>query len=237
MKFLRKIQPAALYWFLAALLAAAGARASRHAEPATTLRALYGLAPPAAIAAAKTAVLFVDFQREYVAGRLPLPTGRAAIERARSLVDWAHRSGVLVVLVQQVASHRESPVFAANAENTEFVPELAPTPGDLVLQKSLGGAFSRTKLDAELRSRGIDTLIVAGLMTHLAVQATASDGMVLGYRVIVAADATATRALPGVHGQAGVDAALLERAALDAMADRVADVMLVREVTTLRVER
>jgi len=48
------------------------------------------------------------------------------------------------------------------------------------------------------------------------------------YHVVVAADATATRALPGTAGGAhdGVGAAELQQAALATMADRVADVML-----------
>jgi nicotinamidase-related amidase len=66
-------------------------------------------------------------------------------------------------------------------------------------------------------------------MTHLAVLTTASDAGILGYHFVVAADATATRALPGTAGQqhdgASVDAAELQRVALATMADRVADVM------------
>jgi nicotinamidase-related amidase len=95
---------------------------------------------------------------------------------------------------------------------------------------------SRTA-DAELRARGIDTLIVGGLMTHLAVLITATDAAMLDYRVIVASDATATRALPGAGGEAGVDAQTAQRAALDIMADRVADVMRARAILALPVAR
>jgi isochorismate hydrolase len=73
-------------------------------------------------------------------------------------------------------------------------------------------------------------------MTHLAVNTTASDAVVLGYRVIVAADAAATRALPGAAGHAGVDASTLHRVALAIMADRVADVMPTDSVLKLPVE-
>lgn len=106
-----------------------------------------------------------------------------------------------------------------------------------MLQKSLVGAFSRTSLDADLRGRGIDTLIVAGFMTHLAVLSTASDAAVLGYHVLVAADATATRALPGAAGQGSIDATALQRAALAMLADRVADVLLVHDLVALPVTR
>ena len=74
-------------------------------------------------------------------------------------------------------------------------------------------------------------------MTHLAVLSTASDATVLGYRVVVAADATATRALPGAGGEDGVDPAALQRAALAAMADRVADVMPGRAIMALPINR
>ena len=223
--------------FLIAALLGAGAVAVGRAEQPTTLRALYGLKPPDTLLAAKTAVVLVDFQREFVSGHLPLPGASAAITRARGLTDWAHREGVLVVSVQQVATKPGALLFAVGAEPTALVPELEPAVGDLVVRKTLGGAFSRTDLDAELRARGIDTLIVCGFMTHLAVQMTANDALVLGYRVLVAGDATATRALPPARGETAVDAGLLQRAALDAMADRVADVMLVRDVVALPVKR
>ena len=73
-------------------------------------------------------------------------------------------------------------------------------------------------------------------MTHLAVNTTASDGTILGYRVIVAAGAAATRALPGAAGYAGVDAATLHRVALAIMADRVADVMATESIVRLPIE-
>jgi nicotinamidase-related amidase len=212
---------------LASLVVISG---SSHAESAPwTLRALYRLGPPPTLRAAGSALLLVDFQREFVSGGLPLPSSRAAIQSAADLAAWARRSGILVVLVHNVIDRPGSPLFRRGAPATDFVAELAPRPRDLVIEKPTGGAFSRTALDAELRARGIDTLIVGGFMTHLAVLTTASDAGILGYHVIVAADATATRALPGtpVPGAegAGVAAAELQRASLAIMADRVADVM------------
>ena len=145
------------------------------------------------------------------------------------------RAGIIVVFVRHVSSRPDSKVFAPGSKTIDFVAELRPDPKDLVVQKSMMGAFTHTDLDSELHDRHIDTLIVGGLMTHLAVQSTVNDGAVLGHRVIVAGDATAARALPGVAGERGVDAATLKRVALASMADRVADVMLSRAVMRLRV--
>jgi DNA-binding transcriptional LysR family regulator len=84
-----------------------------------------------------------------------------------------------------------------------------------------------------LHDAGIDTIIVAGLMTHLAVSLTAADGTLLGYRVIVAADATASRDLPAASGARAISHEVVHQAALAALADRFADVMTAGAVRAL----
>ena len=237
MKIMSSAKLGAVTVGLALALVSLEARSGTSARQTTTLRTLYGLTRTSELRAAHTAVVLVDFQNEFVQGRLPLPEARAAIDRAAELVRWARRSEMLLVFVQNVAIRPASPLFVAGSESTAFVPELRPGDADLVLQKSILGAFSRTNLDRALRAREIDTLIVAGFMTHLAVLSTASDATLLDYHVLVAADATATRALPGAGGEEGVDSRLMQRAALAAMADRIAEVRRVSEIVTLKVSR
>jgi nicotinamidase-related amidase len=203
------------------------------AAPTYTLRSLYGLAPPRALQAAKTAVVLVDFQQEFFTGRLPLPRGAEAVASAVRLVAWARASGILVVHVRNVVTRSGSPAFDAGSPTVAFVPALTPHGDDLVVTKALAGAFSRTDLDVQLRQRGVDTLIVGGLMTHLAVAITASDATVLGYHTVVVADATATRALPAAGGAPAIDEATLQRAALATLADRTADVLTAEAIMRL----
>jgi nicotinamidase-related amidase len=203
--------------------------------PLQTLRQLYGLPTPDGVVAPRTALVLVDFQQEFFTGRLPLPGGAAAAAQAARLVSWAHAAGILVVHVQNIATRPGSLLFADGAPTTQIIPSLAPGPRDLVITKHQAGAFSRTELDARLRGRAIDTVIIAGLMTHLAVTITASDAAVLGYRAIVVADATATRSLPGAAGTIAVTEAELQRAALAALADRVAEVLTSEQVTNVKV--
>jgi ureidoacrylate peracid hydrolase len=47
-------------------------------------------------------------------------------------------------------------------------------------------------IDAQLRSRGIDTLLIAGTATNVCCESTARDAMMLDYRVIMLSDANAT---------------------------------------------
>lgn len=217
------------------LLAAAAftACAARSGPEPTRLRDLYGLPRPRSLHPAHTALVLVDFQNEFVTGGLKLPAAPAAITRATELARWARQADILVVLVENVIDRPGAPLFAAGAKNTELVPQLTPRPSDLVLRKNMAGAFSHTDFDQQLRTRGIDTLIVGGLMTHLAVLVTVIDASVLGYKVLVAADSTATRPLPGAAGEPAVDAPTLQRAALATLSDRFADVMRSSEIMNL----
>lgn len=193
-----------------------------HAPP-QTLRARYGMPAVAELETRHTALVLVDWQDEFFHGGLRLPDAPAALERARALREWARRAGVLVVHVENVG-RPGAKLFAPGAPATAVVPELAPRDGELRITKSTGGAFTRTDLDVQLRARGVDTVVVAGLMTHLAVDSTARDATVLGHRVIVVADATATRELPAVDGTLPVPRDVVQRAALASLADRWADV-------------
>jgi nicotinamidase-related amidase len=89
------------------------------------------------------------------------------------------------------ALHNDSP-------NTAVHHSVAPEPGDIIVRKTRVGAFSTTDLDALLRERGIDTLILAGISTSGVVLSTVRDASDRDYRVLVLADATADRE-PDLH--------------------------------------
>ena len=73
-----------------------------------------------------------------------------------------------------------------------IVPELAPESGEIVIDKPGKGAFYATELDAVLRARGIDTLLVCGVTTEVCVHTTVREGNDRGYRCIVVGDACAS---------------------------------------------
>ncbi len=86
----------------------------------------------------------------------------------------------------------------ADAPGTAVHPALAPEPGDVIVRKTRVGAFSTTDLDAQLREREIDTLILAGIATSGVVLSTIRDAADRDYRLYVLEDATADRD-PEVH--------------------------------------
>lgn len=82
------------------------------------------------------------------------------------------------------AFRNDSPTTAVNER-------VAPEPGDIIVRKVRVGAFSTTDLDAQLRERGVDTLILAGISTSGVVLSTVRDASDRDYRVFVLADASA----------------------------------------------
>lgn len=80
--------------------------------------------------------------------------------------------------------HADSPATAVHEA-------VAPQDGDIVVRKVRVGAFSTTDLDEQLRRRGVDTLILAGISTSGVLLSTVRDGYDRDYRLYVLADASA----------------------------------------------
>lgn len=188
-----------------------------------TLRKLSGATPTAALDAAATALLVIDFQNEYFSGALPIPGGMDALRNAQRLVRFADGHSMPVFHIQHVAPG-DSPLFAARGQSVRIHAELQPADAHTVLQKTTVSAFASTDLDARLKAAGIGTVLVCGLMTHACVAGAARDAVPLGYTVIVASDASATRDIDGADGlRVGHES--LHRAALIGIEDTFGDVM------------
>ena len=83
-------------------------------------------------------------------------------------------------------------------EGAEIMDELAPGPADLVLPKRRFSAFFGTGLTETLRGWGVDTLLIAGVATHVCVLMTAMDGICHDFRVILLKDCCASYR-PDIH--------------------------------------
>ena len=88
--------------------------------------------------------------------------------------------------------------FHADSPLTAIDDRIAPQPGDVLVRKTRVGAFSTTDLDDQLRRRGVDTLLLAGLSTSGVLLSTVRDAHDRDYRVFVVADLSADPE-PGVH--------------------------------------
>ncbi|MBB6375681.1 nicotinamidase-related amidase [Pseudonocardia eucalypti] len=85
---------------------------------------------------------------------------------------------------------RPAGAFLAGGGGVEILPELAPEEGDTVLDTGRVSAFTGTGLHEVLRGQGIETVVLTGVSTHITVQSSALAAVDLGYRVVIASDAT-----------------------------------------------
>lgn len=77
----------------------------------------------------------------------------------------------------------------------DFLPEVSPQGHETVIRKHRYSALLDTALDGELRRRGIQTVVLAGVTTNCCVESTARDLAMSDYDTIVAEDCVATKDL------------------------------------------
>ena len=94
----------------------------------------------------------------------------------------------------------ESQSFAAGTWGGEFHPEFGPREGDvIVLEHWAQSGFANTDLDAQLKQRGIQKIILVGMLANTCIEATGRLGMELGYHVTIIKDAVAAFSQEGMH--------------------------------------
>jgi len=119
---------------------------------------------------------------------------------------WKHMNPAQVRVNQAQA-------FAAGSWGGEFHPEFGPHHGDVVvLEHWAQSGFANTDLDAQLKQRGIEKIILVGMLANTCIESTARFGMELGYHVTLIKDATAAWSHQGMHAAHEVDAPLFAHA-------------------------
>ena len=173
---------------------------------------------PIAVDMDRAALVIIDMQRDFLEpGGFGEALGNdvsrlaAAVPPCRAVLDAARRAGLLVIHTRE--GHRPDLSDAPKAKlerghpaarigapgpmgrilirgeaGHDIVPELAPLPGEPVIDKPGKGAFYQTDLDLVLKNRGIDTLLVCGVTTEVCVNTTVREANDRGYRCIVLAD-------------------------------------------------
>ncbi len=187
--------------------------------PALSIPALPG---PFTLTPATCALLIIDMQRDFVEpGGFGAMLGndvsqlRRAIEPNRRLLAACREAGMLVMHTRE--GHRPDLADLPHAKlirgggptrigdtgpmgrilvrgeaGHDIIPELAPAPGEPVIDKPGKGAFFATDLHAILQNRSITQLIVTGVTTEVCVNTTVREANDRGYDCLVVADCCAS---------------------------------------------
>lgn len=163
---------------------------------------------------ARTAHLIIDMQNGFLEPGAPVevPTAREIVPAVNRISQAVRAAGGQNYFVQfttpvgdlsswstfyarfskEVAKGHQD-AFTPGAHHWQLWPELDVDDADKAIEKRRFGAFipGTCDLDAELRARGIDTVIISGTLTNCCSESTARDAMQLNYRVIFASDANA----------------------------------------------
>ena len=140
------------------------------------------------------ALVVIDVQNEYIDGGLPIahPPVEQSLERITAVMDIAAANDVAIVLVRHTESDAEGGVFVRDSAGWQLHDSVSSRPHDYLIDKELPGSFTGTDLQDWLLAREIDTIVIAGYMTHMCVDTTARQAAHLGLTAIVLSDATGT---------------------------------------------
>ena len=174
------------------------------------------------------ALLIIDVQQGLDDPRHGVRNNPDAEQRmADLLVAW--RAAARPVIHVQHLSLEPHSTLRADRPGHAFKAEVLPRVGEPVFQKHVNSAFIGTDLEAHLRAKGIESLVVVGLTTDHCVSSSARMAGNLGFKVTVVEDATATferRGPDGTHYTAD----LMHRAALASLHGEFATVRSARDV-------
>ncbi len=147
----------------------------------------------------RMAVIVSDMLNDFVTGNLKTDRAARIVKPLQKLIESARKHGVPVIYSNDAHLNIDFEVVEKwgdhaikGTKGAQVIPELTPAENDFVVEKRVYSGFYETGLDSLLRSlykgRGVETVILVGLHTHICVRHTAASAFYRGYKIIVPSD-------------------------------------------------
>jgi nicotinamidase-related amidase len=141
-------------------------------------------------------LILIDLQNDYMdGGAFPLWNTDPVLRHIRDAVARAQALGLHIAHVQHVADPALglSPFFNSGTPGVDIEASIAAAaPTAPIVTKHYADSFHQTRLESVLAGWGVDTLLIAGMMTQNCVTHTAISKAAEKYKVIVLTDCTTT---------------------------------------------
>lgn len=135
----------------------------------------------------KSALLVIDVQNEMFQENDPVFEGDRLLHNLKQLIAKARSGRIPVFYIQ----HNDEGL-KAGSEAWKINREIAPAMSDTIIQKTRPDSFYNTTLEEELKRKGIEHVILAGMQSELCVDTTCRRASSLGYDVTLVSDAHST---------------------------------------------
>ncbi len=141
-------------------------------------------------------LLIIDIQNDYFpGGKMELEGSEEAGQVAGQLLSFFRQHKLPILHVQHIAMRPGATFFLPGTPGAEIHASVKPLELETVIEKHYPNSFRETGLLAHLQQQAISQLVIAGMMTHMCVDATTRAATDLGFDCRIAQDACATRAL------------------------------------------
>lgn len=163
-----------------------------------------------------TALLIIDIQNDYFpGGKHPLVNPLEAAQRAYMILQCFREQGGHHVHIQHISLEPDATFFIKGDNGSDIHDSVAHFEGEPIVYKHEINSFLGTNLLQLLKSWDVERVVITGMMTHMSVDGSARAASDLGFQVIVAEDACATRHLK--YGDMTIPAEHVHKAFLAAL--------------------
>lgn len=143
-----------------------------------------------------TALVLIEYQNDHFPnGRMPLEKSTEACLKAQEALQLYRAKQFPIIHVQHISTRPNAMHFLPCTKGIEFHPNVQPLKNETIIKKHYPNSFKDTGLLNHLIKNQINHLVIAGMMTHLSVDASVRAAYDLGFSCTVLHDACATKNL------------------------------------------